>query len=46
MRKSVEVMTGDIVEEAIGFVIEKWWKNARKMMKNARKMMKNYVLEW
>ena len=40
MCKSVEVMTGDIVEEAIGFVIEKWWKKWEKWWKNARKMMK------
>lgn len=33
-------MTGDIVEEAIGFVIEKWWKKWEKWWKNARKMMK------
>lgn len=40
MCKSVEVMTGDIVEEAIGFVTEKWWKKWEKWWKNARKMMK------
>ena len=34
-------MIGDIVEEAIGFVIEKWWKKWEKWLKNARKMMKN-----
>ena len=31
-------MTGDIVEEAIGFVIEKWWKKWEKWWKNARKI--------
>ena len=34
-------MTGDIVEEAIGFVIEKWWKSEKNDEKMLEKWWKN-----